>query len=365
MNSSSPKQIDLARSHAFCDVFSSMSKPSEPVVGSESGHRPRELVDVLKDPDAEWCEIRESLKSQGGATNGGLVCAIAAATSTRRASIESMTTVKASNESFLDHLENRACINLKRKEDEEDSLFTEKKVGRIRKSALLNPRRRYPSMRSSATGNDICSVNSSLASVNMMDFGVEHSIMLSFTHHSRPSREALNETASDTDTMTSNSTFGTNGFMGWKHDDESCNDQSEGIRRNNGIRTRQDTRLNEKQIRGNEGNGEEATAGAVENKRSSWHLEDYDFDPSTEDAHSPDSGSADAPNALFTPFKRQLSEPLKRISQESHRIMSLLSRELNTCTDPTPCKEAITTEEVRQALLDRLEITKTNRRSSM
>ena len=211
---------------------------------------------------------------------------------------------------FEETLPSTLNLNLKRQEYD-SSQMEEDQAGEIniRKPALQNPRRRHRRMKNS--------LNHSL------NRGENNSSFVT-------NRSELNSSLNHSYSLVS-------GFLDWNHDDD---DQSTTVHESQDPKPidthttdSEVTRSNEKQRQDSDTTEEEV----VDDRRESWHIEDYDFDPN--------------PNP--SPFRlfRKMSLETKTITS----IISKLSHGERGGNDPSTLplsQEAITTEQVKSALLD-------------
>jgi hypothetical protein len=243
------------------------------------------MEEILQDPKTSWEEIRLALKSEGHATNGGVMMALVNATEALSTCHEEhniiaphgvKTTTKPEdndhNEGFLHHSPSDEMLS------NSDRSFGYKPCN-TRKPAKNNPRRGFSSHAavSRATVNSSYnskntshSVNSSIASVDMMDFGVDYDTVAY-------SMETLNEIESRRGTQCTitndddESSCPTNGFLDWNHDDESSAHLSQQGGTEECNPKKQDIHTDD----------HEGAAGSEhrQGRRESWHIEDYDFEP--------------------------------------------------------------------------------------
>ena len=178
---------------------------------------------------------------------------------------------------------------------------------KTRKPATNNPMRGIISeaardraaLNSSHTSIANYSVNSSLASVDMMDFGVDNDAV---TY----SMETLNEIESRRGTecsITANESSSclTNGFLDLNHDDESSANPSQHVGRDESCPdNKSDTHKSEH------------PSAPAPGRRESWHIEDHDFEPVVKHPvipkmlHRLSSGTFDTVSSLFSRLSHEL-----------------------------------------------------------
>uniref|UniRef100_A0A7S1CRN1 Uncharacterized protein n=1 Tax=Skeletonema marinoi TaxID=267567 RepID=A0A7S1CRN1_9STRA len=272
------------------------------------------MEDILQDPKTTWEEIRSAMRSQGHATNGGIVMALVTAS-------EAPPSQETGQE---EHTLSPRVVETASKPEEDDEgsiqysqldefLSNDTPVNfgykpcKTRKPATNNPRRGIISeaardraaLNSSHTSIANYSVNSSLASVDMMDFGVDHDAV-------SYSMETLNEIDSRRGTecsITANESSSclTNGFLGWNHDDDSSANPSQHVGRDESCPdNKSDTHKSE-----------HPSAPEVR-RRESWHIEDHDFEPVVKQPvipkmlHRLSSGTFDTVSSLFSRLSHEL-----------------------------------------------------------
>ena len=217
-------------------------------------HDKQSMEEVLRDSSSTWEEIRTAMKSQGYLTNGGVVRALTSAQDlpTGTDIIERKLELQVKE---TETLGNEVCLH---RSDSEDSISCDPPPAHLeyktskRKPAKNNPRRGLTSsgrannnsltssgrigtsFNSSSVGNrskltssfkttnTINSVNSSLASVDMMDFGVDNYAV----DYSMDTLIEIEESISRRNTLCSSvdnesCSYPSNGFLDWKHDDNS------------------------------------------------------------------------------------------------------------------------------------------------
>ncbi|KAK1738852.1 hypothetical protein QTG54_010168 [Skeletonema marinoi] len=272
------------------------------------------MEDILQDPKTTWEEIRSAMRSQGHATNGGIVMALVTAS-------EALPSQETGQEehTIAPHVVVETAT--KPEEDDEGSIQYSQldeflsndtpvnfgyKPCKTRKPATNNPRRGIISKQQGIEQHSILLtpqlqllVNSSLASVDMMDFGVDNDAV---TY----SMETLNEIESRRGTecsITANESSSclTNGFLDWNHDDESSANPSQHVGRDESCPdNKSDTHKSE-----------HPSAPEVR-RRESWHIEDHDFEPVVKHPvipkmlHRLSSGTFDTVSSLFSRLSHEL-----------------------------------------------------------
>jgi len=236
------------------------------------------MEDILQDPKATWKEIRSAMRSQGRrhSTNAGIVMAVVTASEASLSqeigkeehTLEDDEEASLHDSQFDENLsshENLAPVN-----------FGYNPRCSTRKAAKNNPRRGVTSeagkdqvVFNSSFTSTTHSVNSSLTSVDMMDFGVDNDIV-------PYSMETLDEVESDRDRRSSCSISNeecsscpTNGFLDWNHDDESSAHTSQHSGRDKSCPNDNKSDAHD---------SEHPPAPQVR-RRESWHIEDHDFEP--------------------------------------------------------------------------------------
>ena len=297
------------------------------------------MEDILQDPKTTWEEIRSAMRSQGHATNGGIVMALVTASETTPSQETGQ-----DEHNIAPHVVETAT---KPEDDDEDSLQYSQldeflsndtpvnfgyKPCKTRKPATNNPRRGITSnagrdraaLNSSHTSISNYSINSSLASVDMMDFGVDNDVVAYSMDRLNEIDERRRE--SKCSVTTDDSTYSTDGFLDWNHDDGSsaCPSHAES---SPGKQEQDDTHNND-----HDRAARLDDPPAPEVRHKIWHFEDHDFEPEIQQPVIPKM------------FKRLSSGTMNTVSS----LISNLALEL----EPGPCtppKEA-TTDEVKKAL---------------
>jgi hypothetical protein len=312
-----------------------------------------DMEEILQDPKTTWEEIRLAMKSEGRhATNGGVMMSLVTALEalSKEAGHEEPHVVKMTTKPESDH--NGGCLHRIQSDEMLSNSVTPMSFGykpcNTRKPAKNNPKRfasqadggRGKSSANNSTkeaevtsshasnNNTSLSVNSSLASVDVMDFGVDHDAV-DF------SMDTLNEIESRRGTQCNDddeSSYPTNGFLDWNHDDESsaCPRQHvgpEGSGPEGSSPGKQATHTDDHE-------GAAGSEHQQQGRRESWHIEDYDFEPEIQHHHP----------VIPKMLKRLSTGTVETVSS----LLSKLTHELGqgTCEPP----QEATTDEVKKAL---------------
>lgn len=313
------------------------------------------MEDILQDPKSTWEEMRSVMRSQGHATNGGIVMALVTAleaTLSRDISQEEHAAApRAVDTAKEPEDDNEDSIHHSQLDDVLSNLEHPVKCGykpcNTRVAATNNPRRDRAALHSSYNSATNYSVNSSISSVDMMDFGVDNDA-------SPYSMETLNEFDSRRQSSCSithdegSNNCPANAFLDWNHGDESSASAHAG----------QDVHRGESCPANDTHNSEQHSPEPEMGRRESWHIEDHDFEPQTN-------------------HHRVFPKMLHRLSSGTYdtvsSIFSRLSQELDTSTlfhhdvrCDSQAQEA-TTDEVKRALSFRIakyRVDMNNRRAS-
>lgn len=286
------------------------------------------MEEVLRDSSSTWEEIRTAMKSQGYLTNGGVVRALTSAqdlpTGTdieRKLELQVKETETLGNEVCLHRSDSEDSISCdphleykpsKRKPAKNNPRRGLTSSGRANNNSLTSSGRIGTSFNSSSVGNrskltssfkttnTINSVNSSLASVDMMDFGVDNYAV----DYSMDTLTEIEESISRRNTLCSSvdnesCSYPSNGFLDWKHDDNSSYQVQPAECCDNG-----NTRLPEMENSSFSNKEEEAKVQQQCPKRQSWRIEDYDFEPAP----------AEEPTIMSRLFKRLSSGTSETVS---------------------------------------------------
>ena len=302
------------------------------------------------------------MKSQGYATNGGVVRALTSAGESVSSAEESLSKGTDREEKVAPphaKLENEVCLHRSASEDslsrDSPSRFGYKPSKR--KPAANNPRRgirpkssfnrsfnrsfnsslnNRTKVSSSFSKHTINSVNSSLASVDMMDFGVDNYAV----DYSMATLNEIEASMSRRNTICSSveSSYPSNGFLDWNHDDDSS-DQVQPVVSGESSSLHNET----KRCSSNDDHGEAEVPQAAQHRpsqRESWHIEDYDFEPAPAVKQNP---------IIPKVFKRLSSETVETVSS----LISKLTFELGELPQGDQCDNSheATTEEVKRAAL--------------
>jgi len=312
------------------------------------------MEEILQDPKTSWEEkIRLALKSEGHAMNGGVTLALINATEalSKEAGHEghSIPLVMKTTTKPEDNDHNEGCLHRSQSADEvlsnnDSPMSYGYKQPCTRKPAKNNPRRgftflagrgkssdsinRATSTSSHSSKNTSHSVNSSLASVDMMDFWVDHGAVAY-------SMETLNEIESRRETQQctitnddDESSCPTNGFLDWNRDDESSAYPSQHASPEGSSPDKQDIHTDDHEGAA----GSERPQAPKVRQRESWNIEDYDFEPVRQH-----------PGPFIPSMLRTLSSSL----------LSKLSLELGSGTFPQDDRcgpQEATTDEVKKSL---------------
>lgn len=288
------------------------------------------MEEVLRDSTSTWKEIKTAMKSQGYHTNVGVVRALTSAQD-----LPTGTDIEGKFDLHVketEKLRDEVCLH---RSDSEDSISCDPPHAHLeykpskRKPAKNNPRRGLTSGRvnnnsltssgrvrtsfnSSSVGNrskltssfkttnTINSVNSSLASVDMMDFGVDNYAV----DYTMDTLIEIEDSASRRNTLCSSvdnesCSYPSNGFLDWNHDDNSSYQVQPAECCDNG-----NTRLPEMENSSFSNKDGEAEVQQHCPKRRSWRIEDYDFEPAP----------AEKPTMMSRLFKRLSSGTSETVS---------------------------------------------------
>uniref|UniRef100_A0A7S2M1L3 Uncharacterized protein n=1 Tax=Skeletonema marinoi TaxID=267567 RepID=A0A7S2M1L3_9STRA len=275
------------------------------------------MEEVLQNPKATWEEIRLAMKSHGHATNGGAMTTLLFPVTTKEGTsketgqkgrvVETAAKPGAEGDDNAGSLHHGQLDELLSNNTPMNSDFGYKPC-RSRKPATIAPKAgRVGSansinravVTSSSTSITTDLDNASLASVDMMDFGVDHDAV-------SYSMETLNEIDSRRGTecsITANESSSclTNGFLDWNHDDDSSANPSQHVGRDESCPdNKSDTHKSE-----------HPSAPEVR-RRESWHIEDHDFEPVVKQPvipkmlHRLSSGTFDTVSSLFSRLSHEL-----------------------------------------------------------
>ena len=297
------------------------------------------MDEILRDPKTTWEETRLAMKSQGGqhVTSGGVLMALATA-ATEALSKE---TDQEEQHNTAPHVvdmtakledDNEGCLHCSQLDE---IVPTHTNFGYMptsrntRKPATNNPRRGFTSQagRGKNSANNSFNrsvVNSSYTSntsVDMMDFGVDNSAV---AYSMNTLNEIERRGTQCSSTADEDSSFPTNGFLDWNHDDESSAHTSQ----------HDDSDEISPDKHDNTHNDDHEGAADVEVRRESWHIEDHDFEPEIMQQ-----------SVIPKMFKRLSSGTVETVSS----LLSKLAVELGRGDDRCESQEA-TTDEVKKAL---------------
>jgi len=304
------------------------------------------MEEVLQDPKATWEEIRLAMKSQGHATNGGVMTTLLFPVTAKEVTsketgqkgraphaVETMAKPGAEGDdnagslhhSHLDELfsKNITPMNF-------DFAYKPCSNSKSRKPATIAPKTgRVGSINRAVVTSSSTSIttdldNASLASVDMMDFGVDNDVVAYSMDRLNEIDERRRE--SKCSVTTDDSTYSTDGFLDWNHDDGSSAYPSH-AESSPGKQEQDDTHIDD-----HERAARLDDPPAPEVRHKIWHFEDHDFEPEIQQPVIPKM------------FKRLSSGTMNTVSS----LISNLALEL----EPGPCtppKEA-TTDEVKKAL---------------
>ena len=272
------------------------------------------------------------MKSQGYLTNGGVVRALTSAqdlpTGTeRKLELQVKEMEKPGNEVCLHRSDSEDSISCdsppahleykpsKRKPAKNNPRRGLTSSGRVNSNSLNSSGRVGTSFNSSSVGNrskltssfkttnTINSVNSSLASVDMMDFGVDNHAV----DYSMDTLMEIEDSTSRRNTLclcssvdNESCSYPSNGFLDWKHDDNSSYQVQPATCCDNGI----NTSIPEMESSSFSNKDGEAEVQQQCPKRQSWRIEDYDFEPAP----------AEEPTIMSRLFKRLSSGTSETVS---------------------------------------------------
>ncbi|KAK1740280.1 hypothetical protein QTG54_009230 [Skeletonema marinoi] len=300
------------------------------------------MEEVLQNPKATWEEIRLAMKSHGHATNGGAMTTLLFPVTTKEGTsketgqkgrvVETAAKPGAEGDDNAGSLHHGQLDELLSNNTPMNSDFGYKPC-RSRKPATIAPKAgRVGSansinravVTSSSTSITTDLDNASLASVDMMDFGVDNDVVAYSMDRLNEIDERRRE--SKCSVTTDDSTYSTDGFLDWNHDDGSsaCPSHAES---SPGKQEQDDTHNND-----HERAARFDDPPAPEVRHKIWHFEEHDFEPEIQQPVIPKM------------FKRLSSGTMNTVSS----LISNLALEL----EPGPCtppKEA-TTDEVKKAL---------------
>eukprot|EP00984_Skeletonema_dohrnii_P011763 scaffold4725_cov140-Skeletonema_dohrnii-CCMP3373.AAC.7 len=296
------------------------------------------MEEVLQDPKATWEEIRLAMKSQGHATNGGVMTTLLFP-----ATAKEVTSTSTGQKGRAPHAFETMAKPGAEGDDNSlhhsqlDELFSKNitpmnfDFGYKPCSNSINRAVVTSSSTSITTDLDNASLasvdmNASLASVDMMDFGVDNDVVAYSMDRLNEIDERRRE--SKCSVTTDDSTYSTDGFLDWNHDDGSSAYPSH-VESSPGKQEHDDTHNND-----HERTARLDDPPAPEVRHKIWHFEERDFEPEIQQPVIPKM------------FKRLSSGTMNTVSS----LLSNLALEL----EPGPCKlpkdKEATTDEVKKAL---------------
>eukprot|EP00804_Cyclotella_cryptica_P023596 CCRYP_011937-RA/>CCRYP_011937-RA protein AED:0.02 eAED:0.02 QI:344/1/1/1/0/0/2/145/536 len=185
-----------------------------------------QLEQILQDPNTKWSDIRSAMKAHGQAvcTNAALMRALSSECNHDASPAAELPVVltNSATTSSADSTANKPVIESGVDPDESESIFEDSFVETYRiplasdASHTNKPVSRLSRRHSKLSSSSLVSI----ASVNLMDFGVDH-----FAGLEADSHESINA-SERSGSLLSNYSCDSDGFMGWKHDTDEASTKS-------------------------------------------------------------------------------------------------------------------------------------------